>query len=95
VTAEIVIMNKEAIAMAADSAVTLSGKTDQKIFTSANKIFALSKYHSVGIMIYGSALFMGVPWETIIKIYRNKLRKKKFDTLEYFDLTPPRTPIKT
>lgn len=83
-TAEIVIMNKEAIAMAADSAVTLSGETDQKIFTSANKIFALSKYHPVGIMIYGSALFMGVPWETLIKIYRSELGRKNFDTLKEY-----------
>jgi hypothetical protein len=85
-TAEIAIMNREAIALAADSAVTMTGRTDQKIFTSANKLFALSKYHPVGMMIYGSANFMDVSWETIIKIYRNKLRKKKFDTLrEYAD----------
>jgi len=85
-TAEIAIMNKEALALAADSAVTLREEKGQKIFTSANKIFTLSKYHPVGIMIYGSAKFMEVPWETIIKIYRNKLSKKKFDTLkEYAD----------
>lgn len=83
-TAEIAIMNKEAIALASDSAVTTTGKTDQKIFTSANKLFALSKYHPVGIMVYGSAIFMGVPWETIIKIYRNKLGKKKFNTLKEY-----------
>lgn len=85
-TAEIAIMNKEAIALASDSAVTMVGEAGQKIFTSANKLFALSKYHPVGIMIYGSAIFMEVPWETIIKIYRNKLGKKKFATLkEYAD----------
>lgn len=60
-TAEIVIMNKEAIALASDSAVTMSGESGQKVFTSANKLFALSKYHPVGIMIYGGAIFMGVP----------------------------------
>ncbi len=85
-TAEIAIMNKEAIAIAADSAVTLREEKDQKIFTSANKIFSLSKFHPVGVMVYGSANFMGVPWETIIKIYRSKLGKKWFDTLkEYAD----------
>jgi polyhydroxyalkanoate synthesis regulator phasin len=81
-TAEIVIMNKEAIALASDSAVTMSGESGQKIFTSANKLFALSKNHPVGIMIYGSAIFMGVPWETIIKIYRKKLGNKNLETLE-------------
>lgn len=81
-TAEIAIMNKEAIALASDSAVTMIEESGQKIFTSANKLFAMSKYHPVGIMVYGSAIFMGVPWETIIKIYRKKLGKKKFDTLK-------------
>jgi hypothetical protein len=78
-TAEIVIMNKEAVALAADSAVT--GK---KVFTSANKLFALSKYHPVGIMIYGNANFMGVPWEIIIKVYRKNLKTRKFDTLREY-----------
>ncbi len=64
-SAETAIMNKEAIAIAADSAVTLR---EGKIFTSANKIFSLSKYHPVGVMIYGNATFMGIPWETMIKI---------------------------
>lgn len=81
-TAEIVIMNKEAIALASDSAVTMSGESGQKVFTSANKLFALSKHHPVGIMIYGSAIFMSVPWETIIKIYRKKLGNKNLETLD-------------
>lgn len=76
-TAEIVILNREAVALAADSAVT-----GQKVFTSANKLFTLSKYHPVGIMVYGNAHLMDVPWETVIKIYRKKLKKEKFATLE-------------
>ena len=83
-TAEIAIMNKEAIALAADSAVTISQEREQKVFTSANKLFSLSKYHPVGVLVYGIANFMGVPWETIIKIYRNKLGKQRFDTLEEY-----------
>lgn len=83
-TAEIAIMNKEAIALASDSAVTMTGGDRQKIFTSAHKLFALSKYHPVGIMVYGNAIFMSVPWETIIKIYRKNLSKKKFDTLNEY-----------
>lgn len=83
-TAEIAIMNKEAIALASDSAVTMTTESGQKIFTSANKLFALSKYRPIGIMVYGNALFMDVPWETIIKIYRNKLGKRKFDTLKEY-----------
>lgn len=83
-TAEIAILNKEAIAIAADSAVTIYQEKDQKIFQSANKIFSLSKYQPVGIMIYGSAKFLGVPWETIIKVYRKKLGNKRYPKLENY-----------
>ena len=51
-TAEIVIMNKQAIALASDSAVTMTHEMGEKIKTSANKLFALSKYHPVGIISY-------------------------------------------
>lgn len=88
VTAEIAVMNEEAIALAADSAVS-----GPKIFTSANKIFALSKYHPIGVMVYANAQFLNVPWETIIKQYRRELGDQSFPTLsehadhflEFFD----------
>ena len=69
-TAEVCVMNKLGIAMAADSAVTRAGPSDTKIYQSADKLFALSHRDPVGVMIYGSATFMGIPWETIIKLYR-------------------------
>ena len=47
-TAEVAVMNKQAIALAADSAVTFRDEMGQKIFTSASKIFTLSKYQPVG-----------------------------------------------
>ena len=80
-TAEIAVMNNQAIALAADSAVTFGRETEQKIFTSASKIFTLSKYEPVGVMIYGDANLMGVPWETLIKVYRNNLGQKTFKTV--------------
>jgi hypothetical protein len=88
-TAEIVIMNREAVAIAADSAVSLlTGMMDrpQKIFTSANKIFGFPPSHSVCIMIYNNAGFMGIPWETVISMYRKKLGPVPFGTIpEYTD----------
>jgi hypothetical protein len=84
-TAEIAVMNKSAVALAADSAVTLPLRAGQKIYTT-NKLFTLSKYHPVGIMVYGRAELLEVPWETIIKSYREKLGRKKFPRLvEYHD----------
>jgi hypothetical protein len=81
-TAEIAILNRNAVAMAADSAVTLQLPGGQKIYNTVNKLFALSKYRPVGVMVYGSADFMGIPWETIIKMYRAELYDKKYDSLE-------------
>jgi len=83
-TAEIAIMNKNAVALAADSAVTMSKEGGQKIFTSVNKLFMLSKYSPVGAMIYGEAELVGVPWETIVKIYRTRLGKERFRTLSEY-----------
>lgn len=82
-TAEIAVLNFHGVAMAADSAVSIGSI---KVYNSANKLFALSKKHPVGIMIYGNAQMMSVPWETLIKSYRVTLKNKKFKTLkEYGD----------
>ncbi len=74
------VLNRQGIAFAADSAATHS-KT-HKITNHANKIFSLSKYRPVGIAIYESLGFMGVPWETLIKDYRQKLGDTSFDSLK-------------
>lgn len=76
-TAEIAIINKLAVALASDSA----GTVGKKIHKSVNKLFMLSKYAPVGIMIYEGLEFMGIPWETIIKTYRENLGKTKFSSL--------------
>ena len=81
-TAEIALMNKKAIALATDSAVTISNSG--KKYNSENKLFMLSKYYPVGIMIYSNAEFMGIPWETIIKSYRTQLGCTCFDTIEEY-----------
>ena len=81
-TAEIAIMNTYGVSLAADSAVTVSvGSSEKKIYNSANKVFTLSKYHPVGIMIYSNAQFMDIEWEIIIKEYRKKLGSKSFKSL--------------
>ena len=79
-TAIVGVLNKHAVAIAADSAVTM-GNT-HKVINSGNKIFTLSKFQPVGIMTYSSADFMGTPWEIIIKLYRKSLRDEVKDNLE-------------
>jgi len=79
VTTEIAILNGQAVALAADSAATAGGV--YKVYPKANKIFALSRLHPVGIMVWNSSAFMGLPWETVIKLYRERLGDKSFPTL--------------
>jgi hypothetical protein len=83
-TAEIAILNRSAVALAADSAVTISTPTGPKIYDSVNKLFVLAKQRPVGIMIYNSADLLGLPWETIIKAYRMHRRNKPHDALEEY-----------
>lgn len=65
--------------MAADSAATLS---EQKIFSSADKIFMLRRELPIGLMIFNRADFMGVPWDTIIHLYRSSTPFRSYPTLE-------------
>jgi hypothetical protein len=77
-TAEIAILNKLAVALAADSAVTIGQPPNAKIYNTVNKIFELSEFRPVGIMVYGRLDFMGVPYESLIKEYRASLGRKSF-----------------
>jgi len=79
-TAEIAILNSNAVALAADSAVTV-GREAGKVFASADKLFQMSNNAPVGIMFYGQATFLGVPWETVVKCYRSELGSRAFPKL--------------
>ena len=78
-SAGICIMNKNAIALAADSAVTIGQHL--AIHNSANKLFALSKIAPVGVIIYSNAELMEIPMELIIKQYKSELKNKVFPNL--------------
>ena len=75
-SAGICIMNKNAIALAADSAVTIGPHL--AIHNSANKLFALSKVAPVGAIIYSNAEVMGIPVEILIKqdVYKRQLSRQ-------------------
>lgn len=78
-TSEVVIMNKNAIVMAADSAVTVGGT---KTYNGVNKLFMLSNSPPMGIMIFGSADFENIPMETLIKEFKRKIDFKKNNNIE-------------
>jgi hypothetical protein len=84
-TAEICMMNRLAVVLAADSATTVTqwgdaGRED-RYFKGANKIFQLSDHHPVGLMIFDAADILRVPWEIVVKSFRNELGKKSFNSL--------------
>lgn len=84
-TAEIAIMNKNGLALASDSAVTIRTISGDKIYDTANKLFMLSKFEPIAIMVYDGAKFMEVPWETVIKSYRKySLAREKFNTVKEY-----------
>lgn len=80
-TSEVAVMNRLAVALAADSAVTTP---HQKVHNSANKLFMLSDREPVGFMVYNNAQLMNVPWETLVKDFRGKLGAISFKRLEQY-----------
>lgn len=79
-TSEVIVMNKNGIAMAADSAATLM--PTRQTYHTQNKIFNLCKAYPVGVMIHEKLRLNGVPWETIIKMYRSYHNDCGFDSVE-------------
>jgi hypothetical protein len=85
-TAEIAILNRQGVALAADSAVTITHPGGHKIYNSVNKLFMLSKHAPVGVMIHGVADLTGIPWETLVKAFRRELGEQTFPHLnDYAD----------
>lgn len=86
-TAEVALLNRHAVALAADSAVTLgSVGRPMKIYNTANKLHMLADDQPVGIMVYNNAELVGVGWEALIKQFRAEFGSKSFPDLEgYLD----------
>lgn len=81
-TSEVVLMNRQAVAMAADSAVTITGHQYLKTYQSVDKLFPLNDAQPVGVMIYNNAEIMSTPWETVISLYRDATRGRSLDTVQ-------------
>lgn len=88
-TCEIIVMNRKAVVLAADSTVTVTqyangNKEERRYYKSVNKLFQMSNSRPVGMMIYGSGDFQQAPWELIAKEYRSELGSKSFDNLSQY-----------
>ncbi len=80
-TAEIVIVNSQAVALAADSAVTIGRK---RVWKHANKLFSAGPQNDIGIMIYNSGELLSIPWESIVKEHRRSSAGKVFNKVSEF-----------
>lgn len=78
-TAEVAIINRHAIALAADSAVTVGL---EKVWSTANKLFSLGPKHDIAIMVYGAGDYLGIEWETVVKEFRRRSIGDQFKTVE-------------
>lgn len=80
-TALVSVLNKRGAAIAADSAMTVSGNGTSKIYDNEQKIFQLSDANPVGIMICNNLSFLSTPLSLIFDLYRNERGDKKFPSL--------------
>jgi hypothetical protein len=79
-TAEIAIINKTAVALAADSAITISSSyRNNKVYNSAHKLFEMSISDPIGVMVNNDMHFMETPIPVIIMEYRAKA--PRFNTI--------------
>ena len=83
-TAEIALLNKMAVPLAADSAVTIGSGTATKVYNSADKIFEATNYDPIGIMVYNSPELNGVPVESIVKMHRDRVCNQHFPNVFEF-----------
>lgn len=72
-TAEIALLNKMAVTLAADSAVTIGTNNGPKVYNSADKIFEATNHDPIGVMVYNSPELGGIPVENIVKMYRDRV----------------------
>jgi len=71
-TSEIAVMNQRAIALAADSAVTLIDGGKIVVRNDARKLFQLLDGVPVGAMVFGMGEIMGHPWEVLLEHFRKR-----------------------
>ena len=69
-TSEIAVMNQRAVALAADSAVTLIDGGTVVVRNDQRKLYNLVGGAPIGVMFFGVADMMGHPWEHLIEHYQ-------------------------
>jgi hypothetical protein len=80
-TSEIAVMNQRAVAIAADSAVTLIDGNTVVVRNDQRKLYNLLDNRPVGVMFFGVADIMGHPWDRLIEHYQRKVNPPPFARL--------------
>jgi len=75
-TSEILVMNQRAMALAADSAVTMFDGGKVIVRNDQKKLFNLAEGLPVGVMFFGVADLMGHPWDVLVEHYRSRIAAK-------------------
>lgn len=78
-TCEVGCFNKQGLAIAVDSAVTLGRQG--KAYPNAEKLFPLPNGAPVAIATYGNAEFLGVSWGLVFREFAARLGTERFDTV--------------
>lgn len=86
-TSEIAVMNQRAVALAADSAVTLVDGGTVVVRNDQRKLYNLIDNRPVGVMFFGVADIMGHPWDRLIEHYQKKVRPKEFAHLRDYGVS--------
>ena len=85
-TSVVGILNKQGVAIAADSAVTRGrmkeGRKQQKVTKNGNKMIRLCEAVPVAVMITGNADYLQIPWEVIVRRYRQQRGSITHSTVE-------------
>ena len=82
-TAEVIVMNRKGVALAADSAATsFSPNGTIKIYNTENKLFRISKKSHIGILTYNNLALNYAPFELLVKDFRHKNKDKSWNTVK-------------
>lgn len=78
-TSEVMIMNRQAVALAADSAVTYGGGPEPVVTLEAEKILPLTK--TIGLMVYSRGDVLGRSWSHIAHAFNRQHGENEFDSV--------------
>jgi len=78
-TSEVMIMNRQAVVLAADSAVTYGGGPDPVVTLEAEKILPIND--SIAVMVYARGDVLGRSWSHLVHAFAKDVKGVEFETV--------------